>query len=243
MPLTFEERSILAKYSCSTRVLVPHTRSLCVILCAISCVCTYMVYVYACMCVYVQYMSVNCVYLVMVKYIVFITLYSEEEFKWTLDDIVSPSEATVSQRSEIQPFTAHSTGPTERTKEATTPLETFRLLLPDSILESIVYQTLLFAEQKEVNLQFCVAELKAFLVVNVAMGLLKLPRVGDYWSRNEVLATPWFSSILPRDRFLRILRYLHLNDSSKQKKYGEVGYDQLFKVRPLLDHLSAVFPT
>ena len=73
------------------------------------------------------------------------------------------------------------------------------------------------------------------------MGLLKLPRVGDYWSRNEVLATPWFSSILSRDRLLRILRYLHLNDSSKQKKYGEVGYDQLFKVRPLLDHLSAVF--
>ena len=102
-----------------------------------------------------EYMSVNCVYLVMVKYIVFITLHSEEEFKWTLDDIVSPSEATVSQQSEIQPFTADSTGPTqpftadstgptERTKEATTLLETFQLLLPDSILESIVKQTKLF---------------------------------------------------------------------------------------------------
>ena len=35
---------------------------------------------------------------------------------------------------------------------------------------------------------------------------------------------------------------MHVNDSTKQKKYGEVGYDPLFKVRPLLDHFSAVFP-
>ena len=37
------------------------------------------------------------------------------------------------------------------------------------------------------------------------------------------------------------MRYLHLVDSVKQKKVGEAGYDPLFKVRPLLDHLSAVF--
>ena len=36
--------------------------------------------------------------------------------------------------------------------------------------------------------------------------------------------------------------YLHLVDSSLQKKTGEVGYDLLFKVRSLLDHLAAVFP-
>ena len=38
------------------------------------------------------------------------------------------------------------------------------------------------------------------------------------------------------------MRYLHLVDSSLQKKTGEVGYDLLFKVRSLLDHLAAVFP-
>ena len=38
------------------------------------------------------------------------------------------------------------------------------------------------------------------------------------------------------------MQYLHLVDSVKQKKVGEAGYDPLFKVRPLLDHLSAVFP-
>lgn len=46
---------------------------------------------------------------------------------------------------------------------------------------------------------------------------------------------------MSRDRFLSILRFLHLADSTKQKKQGEQGYDPLFKVRPLIDHLSAVF--
>ena len=46
---------------------------------------------------------------------------------------------------------------------------------------------------------------------------------------------------MPRDRFVTIMCYLHLVDSSLQKKTGEVGYDLLFKVDPLLDRLAAVF--
>ena len=110
------------------------------------------------------------------------------------------------------------------------------------MFESIVNQTRLFAQQKGVDFPFCVEELQAFIAINLAMGLLRLPQIRDYWSRSEVLATPWFRSIMSRDHFLRILRYLHLNDSSKQKKYGEDGFDPLYKVRPLLDHLAAVFP-
>ena len=110
------------------------------------------------------------------------------------------------------------------------------------ILEEIVRQTKLFAVQKKINLQFCVEELLAFLGINVAMGLLKLPMLCDYWSTNQVLATPGFPSVMARERFFSILRYLHLVDSSLQKKRGEVGYDPLYKVRPILDHLTAVFP-
>ena len=47
---------------------------------------------------------------------------------------------------------------------------------------------------------------------------------------------------MSRDRFLEILRYLHLVDSTLQKKKGEEGYDPLFKVRFLVDHLAAVYP-
>ena len=46
---------------------------------------------------------------------------------------------------------------------------------------------------------------------------------------------------MSQDRFLLILRYLHLVDSTQQKKREE-GYDILYKVRTLIDHLAAVFP-
>ena len=42
-------------------------------------------------------------------------------------------------------------------------------------------------------------------------------------------------------RFELILKFLHLNDSEKQQRRGEPGYDKLFKVRPLLDLLLKAF--
>ena len=72
------------------------------------------------------------------------------------------------------------------------------------------------------------------------MGLLRLPRINDYWSRSKILSTPWFPSIMSRDRFHNILRYLHLNDSLQQKRHREEGHDHLYKVRPLIGHLRAV---
>ena len=79
------------------------------------------------------------------------------------------------------------------------------------------------------------------MALSIAMGMLRLIRVRDYWSMNNILATSWFPSDMSRDRFLIILRYIHLVDSSKRKKVGEEGYDPLYKLRPLIDHLNAVF--
>lgn len=87
-----------------------------------------------------------------------------------------------------------------------------------------------------------VEELQAFIGMNIVMGMLQLPQVRDYWATSGILDTPWFASIMPCDRFYAILRYLHLVDSSLQKKNGEDGYDALFKIHTLTDHLSAVFP-
>ena len=44
---------------------------------------------------------------------------------------------------------------------------------------------------------------------------------------------------MARDHFYTLIRYLHLADSTSQK---QKGYDPLFKVRFLIDHLSAVYP-
>ncbi len=90
--------------------------------------------------------------------------------------------------------------------------------------------------------EFYLEELQAFIGQHIAMGLLKLPQIKHYWSTNEIIFTPWFPAIIPRDRFFTLMHYLLLVDSSKQKKLKLVSYDPLFNVHPLLDHLSAVFP-
>lgn len=75
----------------------------------------------------------------------------------------------------------------------------------------------IFASKKGVSLQLYTEELQAFIGLNIAMGMLHLLQVRDYWSTGEILATPWFPSIMSRDRFFKILCYLHLVDSAKQK--------------------------
>lgn len=129
-----------------------------------------------------------------------------------------------------------------RRKSAKTPLQVLQLFLTSVILDSIVRITKLFAQQKGKNLEFCVEELMVFIGISIAMGMLRLPRVKDYWSTSNVLSTPWFRSIMSRDRFLEILQYIHPVDSSQQKKKGEGGFDPLFKIRSVVDHLNAVFP-
>ena len=42
---------------------------------------------------------------------------------------------------------------------------------------------------------------------------------------------------MSRDQFSLVLRFLHLNDSSKYKKKGEPGHDPLFKLRPFINPL------
>lgn len=120
-----------------------------------------------------------------------------------------------------------SVGPVPHTKSAKTPIKVLQLFLTGMLPQSIIAQSNNFAESKGVVLNLRSEELLAFIGMNIAMGLLRLPQVRDHWATDEILSTPWFPSIMPRDRFFDIMRYLHLVDSSLQKKKGEDGYDPL----------------
>ena len=162
-----------------------------------------------------------------------------DEPRWTLEPVRSIISGAAPL---ILPEFNYPTGPTARTKAIKTPLDTLKLFLTSVILESVLSQTKLFAAQKGLATEVFQEELQAFIGLNLAMDLLRLPQVSDYWSTVEIFQTPWFPAIMSRDRFFFLLRCLHLVNSTEQKKKGEIGYDPLFKVRPLIDHLSAVFP-
>lgn len=131
-----------------------------------------------------------------------------------------------------------------------TPIEFFNLMVTDDILQNIVDQTNIYAEQylekrEELPKQsrvhvwkkkiFSVSELLQFLGLIFTMGLIKYTKLEDYWATSWPFHIHTFSNIMSRDRFSVILKFLHVNDSFKFIQKGLPGYDPLYKVRPMLD--------
>lgn len=52
-------------------------------------------------------------------------------------------------------------------------------------------------------------EMYRFIAANILMGLVEKNAMRDYWSTRKSIATPFFSKIFSRDRFLSIMCNLH----------------------------------
>ena len=79
-------------------------------------------------------------------------------------------------------------------------------------------------------------EMKQFLGLIFIMGLVKKPRIEDYWSINPVMATPIFNSAMPLDRFELLLRFWHFCDNEVA-----VENSRLFKLKNICDALLKRF--
>ena len=67
------------------------------------------------------------------------------------------------------------------------------------------------------------------------MGLKKLAQIRSYWKKRALFGCCAIKSIMTRDRFEAILRFIHLVDNQKLVQKGSPGYDKLDKVRWLLE--------
>lgn len=135
-------------------------------------------------------------------------------------------------------------GPTEEitSMETITPLNVFLSIFTVDFMEKIAFVTNLYATQQGKKFSpIDVNDIIVFLGINLLMGIKKLPSVRDFWSSNELLNDSFISKQMPVKRFTWILGNLHLNDNSIMPNRGDPNFDKLYKVRPLLDHLSAKF--
>jgi len=135
------------------------------------------------------------------------------------------------------------------------PMEFFQLFITDEMLGLIVEQTNLFAQQyldshelpplsraRQWNKSsHMVAELKRFRAAVIVMGLIDYPCVEDCWVTSWPYSTTTFRSILTCDRFSLIMKFFHLNDSSRYIPKRQPGYDPLYKLRPFMDPLLTNF--
>lgn len=121
------------------------------------------------------------------------------------------------------------------------PRSIFEHFLGGDILQQIVSESNTYAIQLGNTLDADESELRAFFAILIIMGFHQLPTARLYWSSNENFRVRKISNIMTQKRFLKILRFLHLNDNSKMPKRDSVNYDRLYKIKPLIIHLKKKF--
>jgi hypothetical protein len=120
-------------------------------------------------------------------------------------------------------FTATSTGPTKNLTVENTPKDYFKLFLTENLVQGFVDKTNTYANISIVSKQLSprsiwstwkdvtVTEFWCFLAtVIINMGIIGLPNMKDYWSREWSYHVPFFNYIFSRDRFMQISWMLQL---------------------------------
>ena len=123
----------------------------------------------------------------------------------------------------------------------------FELLLTEQFIQDLVTKTNEYAEKKinasrplrrKSNLadwkDVTVDEMRKFIGIVFAMGLVSLRSYKKYWSRDPIYKNHLFRNVMSRERFERIMRFLHFGD---QPKFED---DRLAKIRMILDHFNKV---
>nr|XP_023025840.1 piggyBac transposable element-derived protein 4-like [Leptinotarsa decemlineata] len=119
------------------------------------------------------------------------------------------------------------------------PYTLFCQFISDEVLNNIVFQTNLYAEQnyqktgKPYKLTD-IPEMKTFLGINLLMGMKKLPSYRDHWSQNPDLRDPYISKLMTVHRFGWMLSNIHLNDNTRMPERNTNQFDKLYKIRPFI---------
>nr|XP_022290940.1 piggyBac transposable element-derived protein 4-like [Crassostrea virginica] len=166
------------------------------------------------------------------------------------EDLWAPGDRTPHQLT----FTGKS-GLCKELDDCDSPRKIFELFIDDSDYENVSEETNRYAAQflhdkvlKEKSRfqkwkDTCASEMKKFSAIILAMGILTQMDVSEYWTVNPVTSTPFFPSVMSRDRFLLLLAFIHLNDNSNHIPRGMEGYDPLFKLGPIYQKILSRFHT
>lgn len=92
------------------------------------------------------------------------------------------------------------------------------------------------------ELNLTVPELKVVIGVLIIMGMNVLPSMRLYWSEDDNFHHSKIAHIMSVKRFLKIIRFIHLNDNQSMPPREFLQFDRLYKIRPMITHLNRVFP-
>ncbi|XP_053372688.1 piggyBac transposable element-derived protein 4-like [Mercenaria mercenaria] len=84
-------------------------------------------------------------------------------------------------------------------------------------------------------------EMKAFIGINVIMGINALPELDMYWSSNPLDGNSAIQNIMTCNRFQKLSQYFQVSDRATEPPRGSQNYDRLYKVKPVIQHVSETF--
>jgi hypothetical protein len=115
------------------------------------------------------------------------------------------------------------------------PLVILDELLGFDLWETLVVQTTLYASQcgAELSSELSVPEMRAFCGLYMLMSVFVMADLHDYW--HLTWGYDPIRSVMSRNRFKEILRFLHMVDNSQHVP----SQDPFFKVRPLIDAFAS----
>ncbi|CAG4992783.1 unnamed protein product [Parnassius apollo] len=132
----------------------------------------------------------------------------------------------------IIPFTENPGLPTNLrlAKTNKSPADFYSLLVPYDVFMHVVEDTNQFAidritgrvASKAARIRnwspSSVHEMKRFFALIIFMGLVKLPKLSDYWSKDEITGHPFAATIMSRNRFEMLLQMLHFSQLDNAHK-------------------------
>ncbi|KAG0410415.1 hypothetical protein HPB47_012457 [Ixodes persulcatus] len=123
----------------------------------------------------------------------------------------------------------------QRLSETSTAFDAFALYFDDRVMEHIVDQTNLYAEQtyRKGWTGLTQDELRAYLGVLIPTSVNPRHQVDMYWSTDSLFRAEEIAAVMTYKRFQAITNCLHLNDNEKMPAHGTKEFDRSYMVRPL----------
>ena len=134
--------------------------------------------------------------------------------------------------------------------ESSKPVDFFQMYFTDEVLELMVEQTNLYAEQVRADdphkhktplSPVTADELKSWLALTLNMGVVNEPTIQSYWASENSTLTPFYISTMSRSRYQQISRYLRFVEKSTLQPRGQDGFNKLGNIQPLLNLILQKF--
>ena len=167
----------------------------------------------------------------------------KEKWNWTKEKPESFTE-------ERFPFTeGYRVGPTKVYSQDPTELEVFESFQQGAVTNFIVEETnrVLRAKKEKITRKgkgrykgvkdMSVEELNLVFAISILQGIVKFPRITDFWSNDILYRYEFVRSIMCRDRFLQIYGSLHFTELAD----AYTANDRLYKIRHLSDMYKKIF--